>query len=96
MVLCVAYPDSNEESSLLHLGLFDVSFFSSQNTNYIQTKGSGLFFRGQIIWEAIMNELLSIGMSKAKQVILLLQFIISYFSGIFITTSTTNTNNIAS
>jgi hypothetical protein len=27
-----------------------------------------LFFRGQIIWEAIMNELLSIGMSKAKQV----------------------------
>lgn len=33
-------------------------------------KGSGLFFRGQIIWEAIMDELLSIGMSKAKQALL--------------------------
>ncbi|KAK7255842.1 hypothetical protein RIF29_29265 [Crotalaria pallida] len=33
-------------------------------------KGSGLFFRGQIIWEAIMDELLSIGMSKAKQAFL--------------------------
>ncbi|CAK8541616.1 unnamed protein product [Lathyrus sativus] len=33
-------------------------------------KGSGLFFRGQIIWETIMNELLSIGMSKAKQALL--------------------------
>ncbi|KAK2414292.1 Pectinacetylesterase family protein [Trifolium repens] len=35
-----------------------------------EKKGSGLFFRGQIIWEAIMNELLSIGMSKAKQALL--------------------------
>ncbi|XP_024627184.1 pectin acetylesterase 5 [Medicago truncatula] len=35
-----------------------------------EPKGSGLFFRGQIIWEAIMNELLSIGMSKAKQALL--------------------------
>ncbi|CAL5192091.1 unnamed protein product [Lathyrus oleraceus] len=33
-------------------------------------KGSGLFFRGQIIWETIMNEILSIGMSKAKQALL--------------------------
>ncbi|KAK7292659.1 hypothetical protein RJT34_15510 [Clitoria ternatea] len=33
-------------------------------------KGSRLFFRGQIIWEAIMDELLSIGMSKAKQALL--------------------------
>ncbi|XP_027350367.1 pectin acetylesterase 5-like isoform X1 [Abrus precatorius] len=32
--------------------------------------GSGLFFRGQIIWEAIIDELLSIGMSKAKQALL--------------------------
>ncbi|KAK7339633.1 hypothetical protein VNO77_20311 [Canavalia gladiata] len=31
---------------------------------------SGLFFRGQIIWEAIMDELLTIGMSKAKQALL--------------------------
>ncbi|XP_027188080.1 pectin acetylesterase 5-like isoform X3 [Cicer arietinum] len=35
-----------------------------------EQKGSGLFFRGQIIWEAIMDELLSIGMSKAKQALL--------------------------
>ncbi|KAL5057876.1 hypothetical protein RYX36_029480 [Vicia faba] len=33
-------------------------------------KGSGLFFRGQIIWETIMIELLSIGMSKAKKALL--------------------------
>ncbi|GLT89583.1 hypothetical protein SLE2022_075610 [Rubroshorea leprosula] len=29
-----------------------------------------LFFRGQLIWEAVMNELLSLGMSKAKQALL--------------------------
>ncbi|KAJ0249549.1 Pectin acetylesterase 5 [Hirschfeldia incana] len=32
--------------------------------------GTGLFFRGQLIWEAIMDELLSMGMSDAKQGIL--------------------------
>ncbi|MED6180331.1 Pectin acetylesterase 5 [Stylosanthes scabra] len=32
--------------------------------------GNGLFFRGQIIWEAIMDELLSIGLSNAKQALL--------------------------
>ncbi|ESQ38360.1 hypothetical protein EUTSA_v10029387mg, partial [Eutrema salsugineum] len=31
---------------------------------------TGLFFRGQLIWEAIMDELLSMGMSHAKQAIL--------------------------
>jgi hypothetical protein len=47
-----------------------------------------LFFRGQIIWEAIMNELLSIGMSKAKQVKLWPQSnIVLFFLDIFITTS---------
>ncbi|WVZ06125.1 hypothetical protein V8G54_019471 [Vigna mungo] len=31
---------------------------------------SELLFRGQVIWEATMDELLSIGLSKAKQVVL--------------------------
>ncbi|GMY14549.1 pectin acetylesterase 5-like [Fagus crenata] len=31
---------------------------------------TGLFFRGQLIWEAIMDELLSVGLSKAKQALL--------------------------
>ncbi|KAF7825674.1 pectin acetylesterase 5-like [Senna tora] len=33
-------------------------------------EGSRLFFRGQLIWEALMDELLSIGMSRAKQALL--------------------------
>ncbi|CAI0472711.1 unnamed protein product [Linum tenue] len=32
--------------------------------------GTKLFFRGQLIWEAIMDELLSMGMAKAKQAFL--------------------------
>ncbi|KAL4605086.1 hypothetical protein ACB092_09G003300 [Castanea dentata] len=32
--------------------------------------GKSLFFRGQLIWEALMDELLSIGMSNAKQALL--------------------------
>ncbi|XP_022744553.1 pectin acetylesterase 5-like isoform X2 [Durio zibethinus] len=32
--------------------------------------GTELFFRGQLIWEAIMNELLSLGLSNAKQALL--------------------------
>ncbi|KAK6942959.1 Pectinacetylesterase/NOTUM [Dillenia turbinata] len=32
--------------------------------------GTKLFFRGQLIWEAIMDELLSLGMSNAKQALL--------------------------
>ncbi|GKV29997.1 hypothetical protein SLEP1_g38867 [Rubroshorea leprosula] len=32
--------------------------------------GTRLFFRGQLIWEAVMNELLSLGLSKAKQALL--------------------------
>ncbi|CAJ1798784.1 unnamed protein product [Sphenostylis stenocarpa] len=35
-----------------------------------EQRGSGLFFRGQVIWEAIMDELLSIGLSKTKQALL--------------------------
>lgn len=30
--------------------------------------GTELFFRGQLIWDTLMNELLSIGMSKAREV----------------------------
>ncbi|KAI9115966.1 hypothetical protein K1719_012896 [Acacia pycnantha] len=33
-------------------------------------KGNKLFFRGQLIWEAIMDELLSIGLSEAKEALL--------------------------
>ena len=43
-------------------------FLSSQN-------GTGLFFRGQLIWEAIMDELLLMGMSDAKQVNILMIFL---------------------
>ncbi|PPR92526.1 hypothetical protein GOBAR_AA28148 [Gossypium barbadense] len=32
--------------------------------------GTKLFLRGQLIWEAIMSELLSLGLSKAKQALL--------------------------
>ncbi|XP_048429619.1 pectin acetylesterase 5-like isoform X2 [Pyrus x bretschneideri] len=32
--------------------------------------GLGPFFRGQLIWEAVMDELLSIGLSKVKQALL--------------------------
>ncbi|KAK8665913.1 hypothetical protein V6N13_006070 [Hibiscus sabdariffa] len=32
--------------------------------------GTKLFFRGHLIWEAIMSELLSLGLSKAKQALL--------------------------
>ncbi|XP_039065627.1 pectin acetylesterase 5-like [Hibiscus syriacus] len=32
--------------------------------------GTELFFRGQLIWEAIMNELLSLGLSEEKQALL--------------------------
>ncbi|XP_027928791.1 pectin acetylesterase 5-like isoform X3 [Vigna unguiculata] len=35
-----------------------------------EQRGSELFFRGQVIWEAIMDELLSIGLSEAKQALL--------------------------
>ncbi|KAK7373735.1 hypothetical protein VNO80_07151 [Phaseolus coccineus] len=35
-----------------------------------EQRGSDLLFRGQVIWEAIMDELLSIGLSKAEQALL--------------------------
>jgi hypothetical protein len=91
VALYVAYQDSIKEFFLFYIwDYFDARFFSNPNNYYIQKKGSGLFFRGQIIWEAIMNELLSIGMSKAKQVKLLPQSDIVFFPDIFITTSNNN------
>ncbi|XP_028775468.1 pectin acetylesterase 5-like [Neltuma alba] len=33
-------------------------------------KGNKLFFRGQLIWEALIDELLSIGLSEAKEALL--------------------------
>lgn len=38
-----------------------VYFFVPQN-------GTELFFRGQLIWETLMDEFLSLGLSNAKQV----------------------------
>ncbi|XP_061369271.1 pectin acetylesterase 5-like isoform X2 [Gastrolobium bilobum] len=48
----------------------DGASFAGHPESEVSLKGSGLFFRGQIIWETIMDELLSIGMSKAKQALL--------------------------
>lgn len=39
--------------------------------SYLPQNGTALFFRGQPIWEALMDELLSIGLSSARQVFLL-------------------------
>lgn len=38
--------------------------------SYLPQNGTALFFRGQPIWEALMDELLSIGLSSARQVFL--------------------------
>lgn len=35
---------------------------------HLWQNGTKLFFRGQVIWEAVMDELLSIGLSNAKKV----------------------------
>ncbi|MCL7045104.1 hypothetical protein MKW94_018236 [Papaver nudicaule] len=40
------------------------------NPNSEQEKSTNLFFRGQLIWESINEELLSLGMDKAKQALL--------------------------
>ncbi|KAJ0087974.1 hypothetical protein Patl1_31877 [Pistacia atlantica] len=50
------HPDSELKASLIYLG-FESLFIN----------GTELFFRGQLIWEAFMDELLSLGMSNAKQ-----------------------------
>ncbi|XP_038877646.1 pectin acetylesterase 5-like isoform X2 [Benincasa hispida] len=39
------------------------------NVQHIQN-GNILYFRGQLIWEALMDELLSVGLSKARQALL--------------------------
>ncbi|KAI3878221.1 hypothetical protein MKW92_032079 [Papaver armeniacum] len=49
----------------------DGAFFSgSPNGENETTKAEGLFFRGQRIWDAVMAELLDLGMIKAKQAFL--------------------------
>ncbi|PIN07600.1 Pectin acetylesterase [Handroanthus impetiginosus] len=47
----------------------DGSSFSSHPENEFKN-GTKLFFRGQLIWDTLMDELLSIGMSKARQALL--------------------------
>ncbi|KAI4354439.1 hypothetical protein L6164_003299 [Bauhinia variegata] len=47
----------------------DGASFAGHPDNEVK-EGSRLFFRGQLVWEAIMDELLSIDMSKAKQALL--------------------------
>ncbi|MBA0793597.1 hypothetical protein Gohar_017992, partial [Gossypium harknessii] len=46
--------------------------FGSGSSNWLLhiENGTELFFRGQLIWEAMMNELLSLGLSKAKEALL--------------------------
>ncbi|MFQ6619931.1 hypothetical protein Gotur_000008 [Gossypium turneri] len=46
--------------------------FGSGSNNWLLhiENGTKLFFRGQLIWEAIMSELLSLGLSQAKQALL--------------------------
>ncbi|GAB2272520.1 hypothetical protein Dimus_007343 [Dionaea muscipula] len=47
----------------------DGASFSGHPENEFNN-GTNLFFRGQAIWEALMDELLSLGMSNAKQALL--------------------------
>lgn len=47
----------------------DGASFAGHPENELKN-GSKLFFRGQLIWEALMDELLSIGLSKSKQALL--------------------------
>ncbi|KAL0316325.1 UNVERIFIED_CONTAM: Pectin acetylesterase 5 [Sesamum radiatum] len=47
----------------------DGSSFSSHPDNEFGN-GTKIFFRGQIIWDTVMDELLSIGMSKAREALL--------------------------
>ncbi|KAL0344541.1 UNVERIFIED_CONTAM: Pectin acetylesterase 5 [Sesamum radiatum] len=47
----------------------DGSSFSSHPDNEFGS-GTKIFFRGQLIWDTVMDELLSIGMSKAREALL--------------------------
>ncbi|KAK9671352.1 hypothetical protein RND81_12G024100 [Saponaria officinalis] len=47
------------------------SFAGHSNNEFDNGRnGTNLFFRGQLIWEALMNELLEIGMTNAEQALL--------------------------
>ncbi|KAF8396771.1 hypothetical protein HHK36_018403 [Tetracentron sinense] len=47
----------------------DGASFSGQRESEFQN-GTKLFFRGQLIWEALMDELLSLGLANARQALL--------------------------
>uniref|UniRef100_A0A803N604 Pectin acetylesterase n=1 Tax=Chenopodium quinoa TaxID=63459 RepID=A0A803N604_CHEQI len=47
----------------------DGSSFTGHSNNELHN-GTSLFFRGQLIWEAVMDELLAKGMSNARQALL--------------------------
>ncbi|KAI3889075.1 hypothetical protein MKX03_019482, partial [Papaver bracteatum] len=46
------------------------SFSGNPISETQNTKAKGLFFRGKLIWDAVMDELLDLGMSNAKQAFL--------------------------
>ncbi|KAL7133833.1 hypothetical protein ABFS83_12G166700 [Erythranthe nasuta] len=48
----------------------DGSSFSSHPESEPNNNGTKIFFRGQLIWDMLMDEILSIGMSKAKEAFL--------------------------
>ncbi|PON76130.1 Pectinacetylesterase/NOTUM [Trema orientale] len=47
----------------------DGASFAGHSDNELKT-GDELFFRGQLIWKVVMDELLSLGLSRAKQALL--------------------------
>lgn len=75
------HPESELKASLIYLGfesLLFVKFFNSVSWTmevfcihvyfFVPQNGTELFFRGQLIWETLMDEFLSLGLSNAKQV----------------------------
>lgn len=48
----------------------DGASFAGHPENELKNNTTRLFFRGQLIWEALMDELLSLGLSNAKQALL--------------------------
>ncbi|EPS69740.1 hypothetical protein M569_05022, partial [Genlisea aurea] len=65
-------PDQNPDFfnwNMVKIRYCDASSLSSHPDNEFKF-GSKLFFRGQIIWDTLMEELLPIGMAKAKRALL--------------------------
>ncbi|XP_068317893.1 pectin acetylesterase 5-like [Pyrus communis] len=66
------YPDHNPgffNWNRVRIQYCDGAFIAGHPDNELKN-GTELFFRGQLIWEAIMDELLSFGLSKAEQALL--------------------------